>query len=445
MFLTRKQLSRRALLRGAGTAIGLPFLDAMVPALAAPSATPKPPVRLTFVYVPNGIVMEKWTPSTVGSSFELPPILKPLEPFRSHSTVISGLMNYNANAFGDGGGAHARGGAAYLTATHPKKTGGYDIRAGVSIDQEIAQAIGAQTRLPSLELGLDDNRIVGHCDSGYSCAYTNSISWRGPSTPLPPEANPRAVFERLFGDIDTSIDEATRARRAAYRRSVLDMVGEETRRLAGSLGPSDRRKIDEYLDSVREVEKRIQAQESGPTVEPPVDKPAGIPSDFLTHASLLFDLQTIAFQADLTRVTTMMIGREGSARTYAEIGVPDPHHPLSHHRGDKAAIEKLERINAYHMELFAKFLAKLSGLREQNGSLLDHSMIVYGCGIADSDRHTHTRLPLVLVGGGGGTLQGGRHLDLGKDTPLANLYLALAERMGVQRDAFGDSSGKLDL
>src|SRR5687767_11111903 len=284
MFVTRKHLSRRTCLRGAGTAIGLPFLDAMIPAFAAPAGVAKPPVRLSFVYVPNGIVMEDWTPSATGAQFEFPSILKPLEPFRQETLVISGLMNYNANALGDGGGAHARGGAAYLTGTHPKKTGGYDIRAGVSIDQVIAQTAGSQTRLPSLELGLDDNRIVGHCDSGYSCAYTNSISWRGPSMPLPPEANPRAVFERLFGDIDPSLDAETRLRRARYRKSLLDMAGEETRELTKSLGASDRRKIDEYLDSIREVEKRIQAEEGGTEVAPPVDKPAGVPRDFATHA-----------------------------------------------------------------------------------------------------------------------------------------------------------------
>jgi hypothetical protein len=310
----------------------------------------------------------------------------------------------------------------------------------------VAQAVGAETRLPSLELGLDDSRVVGHCDSGYSCAYTNSISWKTAGTPLPPEASPRAVFERLFGDLDTSLDAATRARRARYRKSLLDMTMDETRRLTGTLGAADRRKVGEYLDSVREIERRIEkAERDGRHLVPPMEKPAGIPAQFAEHAKLLFDLQLAAFQADLTRVTTMVIGREGSVRTYDEIGIPDPHHPLSHHRNMPEALEKLTRINTFHMALFAHFIGRLRSTPDDDGSLLDRSMILYGCGIADSNRHTHERLPVLLAGRANGTIGAGRHVALAQDTPVANLYLAMMDRMGVRRERFGDSTGQLEI
>ncbi|MDP9169028.1 MAG: DUF1552 domain-containing protein, partial [Acidobacteriota bacterium] len=310
----------------------------------------------------------------------------------------------------------------------------------------IAHGNGSATRLASLELGLDDSRVVGHCDSGYSCAYTNSISWRTPTTPLPPEANPRVVFERMFGDVDTSIDAATRARRARYRKSLLDMTSDETRKLSGTLGASDRRKLDEYLDSIREIERRIEmAETDGRTIAPTIDKPAGIPSAFVDHAKLLFDLQVVAFQTDLTRVTSMVIGREGSVRTYDEIGVSDPHHPLSHHRNMPDALEKLTKINTLHIELFSQFIAKLRATPDGDGTLLDHSMILYGCGIADSNRHTHEKLPVVVMGGGNGLIASGRHVELKEDTPIANLYLTMMDHHGVQRDGFGDSTGRLEI
>jgi hypothetical protein len=369
-----------------------------------------------------------------------------LEPFRDRMLVVSGLMDNNANALGDGGGDHARAGASFLTATHPKKTGGSDICAGVSVDQVIAQAIGSATRLASLELGLDDSRVVGHCDSGYSCAYTNSISWRTPTAPLPPEANPRAVFERLFGDIDTSLDAATRARRERYRKSLLDMARDETQKLAGTLGFSDRRKLDEYLDSIREIERRTEkAATDGRNVTPAIDRPGGIPASFSEHARLLFDLQFVAFQSDLTRVATMVVGREGSVRTYEEIGIPDPHHPLSHHRNMPEALEKLTQINTFHVKLFSEFIAKLGATKEGDGTLLDHSMILYGCGIADGNRHTHEKLPIVLLGGANQPVETGRHIGLAKDTPVANLYLTMMGRVGVERDSFGDSTGRLEI
>ncbi|MES1258815.1 MAG: DUF1552 domain-containing protein [Acidobacteriota bacterium] len=446
MFITRKHLERRGFLKGLGVAVGLPMLDAMIPAFAATSKLAKGPVRTAFVYVPNGIVMDNWTPAEAGKNFAFQRTLKPLEAFRDQTLVISGLMDNNANALGDGGGDHARAASSFLTASHPKKTGGSDIHVGISIDQAIAQAVGSETRLPSLELGLDDSRVVGHCDSGYSCAYTNSVSWRTPSTPLPPEANPRIVFERLFGDVDTSLDAATRARRERYRKSLLDMARDETQKLAGTLGPADRHKLDEYLDSIREIERRIQkAETDGRNIVPGVGKPAGIPAVYSEHAKLLFDLQFVAFQSDLTRVTTMVMGREGSVRTYDEIGVTDPHHPLSHHRNMPEALEKLTKINTFHMELFAQFVAKLRAAKDGDGTLLDRSMILYGCGIADSNRHTHEKLPVLVVGGANGTLNTGQHIVLKHDTPVANLFVAMMGRHGLQRDAFGDSTGALEI
>jgi hypothetical protein len=360
--------------------------------------------------------------------------------------VISGLINNQANALGDGGGDHARAGASFLTGSHPKKTGGSDIFAGISADQVAAAQIGQTTRLPSLELGLDDNRVVGHCDSGYSCAYTNSIAWRGPSTPLPPETNPRLLFERLFGDFDPSVSAETRARRARYRQSILDSALDETRKLLGSVGPSDRHKLDEYLTAIRELEQRIeQAEHTPPAATPDFAKPSGIPSDFSEHARLMYDLQALAFQADLTRVATMVVGREGSVRTYEQIGVAEPHHPLSHHRNIPESLEKLTKINTYHVELFAHFLDRIRTTRDGDGTLLDHSMIVYGCGISDSNRHTHENLPVLVAGGGNGTLKGGRHVRVGENTPITNLYLGLLDRLNVRADKLGDSTGKLEI
>jgi Protein of unknown function (DUF1552) len=450
MILTGKHLPRRHFIRGLGAAIALPMLDSMVPTAfgqAAKAAARKaPPLRLSFVYVPNGIVMKNWTPAADGAAFELPGILQPLAPFRNQSMVISGLINHQANALGDGGGDHARAGASFLTGTHPKKTGGTDLFAGISADQVAAQQIGQGTRLPSLEIGLDDNRVVGHCDSGYSCAYTNSIAWRGPSTPLPPETNPRLLFERLFGDFDPSVSAETRARRANYRKSILDSAREETRKLLGQVGPADRHKLDEYLTTIRDLEKRIeQAETIAPAVRPDIDKPSGIPSDFSEHARLMYDLQALAFQADLTRVATMVVGREGSVRTYEQIGVSDPHHPLSHHRSRPEALAKLTKINTYHVELFAHFLHRLQSTKDGDGTLLDHSMIVYGCGISDSNRHTHENLPVLVAGGGNGTLKGDRHVKVVENTPITNLYLSLLDRMEVRADKLGDSTGKLEI
>jgi len=446
MIVTGKYIQRRSFLKGVGVAIGLPMLDAMIPALSAASKLPNSPTRMSFVYVPNGVVMDHWTPATLGANFEMDGILKPLQPYSNQTLVISGLMDNNGNALGDGGGDHARAASSFLTASHPRKTEGADIHVGVSADQVVAEFVGTGTRLSSLQLGLDDSRTVGHCDSGYSCAYTNSVSWKSPTTPLPPEANPRAVFERLFGAVDTTIDAATRARRARYRNSLLDMTRDETQSLVVTLGASDKRKVDEYLDSIREVEKQIQmAEKDDRNVAPSMDEPAGIPAVYADHAKLLYDLQVLAFQSDLTRVTTMVMGREGSVRTYDEIGVPEPHHPLSHHRNAPEALAKLTKINTFHVELFAQFIARLKATPDGDGNLLDRSMILYGCGIADSNRHTHEKLPILIMGGASGGVQTGRHIATKEDTPVANVFLSMMDRMGVAKDSFGDSTGKLEI
>jgi Protein of unknown function (DUF1552) len=446
MMITKKHLPRRTFLKGMGTAIALPMLDAMTPALAAAAqAKAAAPTRLAFVYVPNGIVMKDWTPKTAGREFEFTRILKPLAAYREDLFVLSGLDDHNGNALGDGAGDHARAGAAILTGVHCKKTAGADIHNGVSADQVAASAVGAKTRFPSIELGCEDSRTVGNCDSGYSCAYTNSISWRSATTPMPPEVNPRMAFERLFGAADYSLDAATRARRARYRKSILDMVRDDTDKLNRSLGQADRRKMDEYLYAVREIEKRVEsAEKSDRDVKPAMAKPAGIPMTFAEYARLMFDLQVVAFQADLTRVATLMVGREGSMRVYPEIEVPDPHHPLTHHRNNPEWIERVARINCLHAEVFAYFLEKLKATKEGAGTLLDHSMVVYLSGLSDGNRHSHEDLPVLVAGRGNGGLKPGRHIVYPKGTPMTNLYMTLLDRMGVQPERLGDSTGKLE-
>src|SRR5262249_47829186 len=407
-------------------------------------AKPQPPTRLCFVYVPNGMVMSSWTPATQGKDFEFTPILKPLEPFRDHTLVLSRLMDYNANALGDGGGDHARASASFLTGAHPRETGS-DIHAGVSADQVAAESIGRQTRLASLELGLEDHRIVGLCDGNYSCAYTSCISWRTPTTPLPPVPNPKHVFERLFGAVDPKQDPATVARKARYRQSILDGAVEETRDLKSNLGPADQRKLDEYLTSIRAVERGIQLAQRDGAVRPSAEPPSGIPADPIEHARLMFELLALAFQADITRVATMMIGRESSIRSYDHLGLPESHHQLSHHKNDPVTLAKLVKIQTYHMELFARFVAKLKSRQEGDAPLPARSMFLRGAATADSTRHTHDRLPVLVVGTGNGTLRTGRHIDYGKDTPVTNLLLAMLQRVNVRPDRLGDSTGPLDI
>ena len=442
MIVIGKHLPRRTFLKGLGAAVALPMLDAMTPAFAAP-ALKQTPTRLAFTYIPNGVTLEAWTPAAGGRDFAFTRILKPLEGLREHTLVITGLAQQNANALADGAGDHARAAACYLTGVHPRKTAGADIQAGVSVDQIAAGAIGGDTRYPSIELGCDESRTVGNCDSGYSCAYTNSLSWRSPTSPMPPETNPRLAFERLFGG-DAGLDPATKAIRRRDRRSILDIVAERTSSLVVTLGPADRRKVDEYLTSVREIERRIEIAERDTTeVTPDFDMPSGVPVLYGDYATLMFDMQALALQSDLTRVSTLMMGREGSLRTYPEIGVPDPHHPLTHHRDNPEWIEKVTKVNVFHMEQFARFVGKLAAMPEGDGTVLDHTVIVYGSGIADGNKHTHENLPVLLVGGGAG-LKGNRHLVYDDNTPMTNFYLTLLDCLGLREDQIGDSTGRVE-
>jgi len=439
--ITGKHLSRRALLRGAGVAIGLPLLDAMHPALAAPSKVEKQARRIGVVYVPNGIVMKDWKVAAEGTDFAFTRILKPLEPFRKDITVLSGLANQAATKAK--GGGHARATGSFLSATPPKYTAGPDVQAGVTFDQIAAKKWAAETRVGSLQIGCEDSRMVGNCDTGSSCAYTNSLSWKDPNTPLAVEVNPRSVFERLFGTVDPSLSPEVRARRALYRKSILDLTRENAQQMAPTLGATDKRKMDEYLTGIREVEKRIADAENN-TLIPPIEKPSGIPFEYAEYVKLMFDLQVIAFQADLTRVSTMMFGREGSVRTYPEIGVPDPHHPLTHHRGHPDFIEKVTKINCYHVELFSYFVEKLKSTQDGEGSLLDHSAILYGCALSDGNAHSNFDLPLVLAGHAGG-IKGGRHVAAAPRTPVANLFVNMLNGAGVETASFGDSTADLSL
>jgi hypothetical protein len=444
--LTKKYLPRRTFLRGLGASLALPLLDGMVPAYAQGRPTAATPVkRFGAVYVPNGVEMRMWTPKAEGNGFGFSPILEPLEPFRDQTFVLSGLADKVAvPAPGEGIGDHARAASTWLTGVRVRKTEGPDIRAGVSLDQLAAQHLGAETQLASLELALDSVEVLGACDAGYSCAYANTIAWRTATTPLPMENNPRAVFERMFGASDTT-DPATRQARLAQNRSILDFVADEVQSLNRALGAGDRGKLTEYLEAVRDVERRIQTAEGQTTRElPVVEQPLGIPDTFDAHARLMYDLLALAFQCDLTRVGTFMIGKEVSGRSYPEIGVPDGHHACSHHQNDPVKLEKLAKINRYHMQHFAYFLDKLRQTPDGDGSLLDHSIFVYGSGISDGNIHFHLDLPMVVVGGGAGTLKGGRHVRYGNDTPLANLYVSVLDKLGAPMDQFGDSTGKLD-
>jgi hypothetical protein len=436
--ITGKHLSRRTLLKGIGVSIALPMLDSMLPAFAPQT---KAPLRMLFNYVPNGIIMNDWTPTSSGASYDLPRVLEPMAAYRDKMMVITGLMQKSGNANGDGPGDHARAAATYLTGVHAKKTEGADIYVGVSMDQVAAQKVGSATRFPSIELTCEDGRMVGGCDSGYSCAYSNSISWRSATTPNPPELNPRAAFERLFGTSDE--DPETRKKHRRYDRSILDGVMEDTRNLERDLGPADRRKIDEYMSAVREIELRIQKTEAdNKDIVPPMDKPVAAPADLSDHARLMYDLMRVAFQTDMTRIATFMLTREGSSRTYREINLPEAHHPLTHHQGNPEMIEKVYRINRYHMELFAEFIGKMAKTPDGDGSLLDHSMIVYGAGLADGNKHEHVNLPVLIAGGACGTIKTGRHLEVAK-TPINNLYVSMLDRMGVPVETLGDSTGPL--
>lgn len=437
MMITGRAIPRRTVLRGLGASIALPFLDAMVPAFAAPAAAATVP-RLGIVYVPNGVMMKDWLPAQTGAHYTFTPILKPLEPFRERMIVLSGLRGVESE------GPHARASTRFLTGVPSKISDGTDLHAGVSMDQLIARELGRQTQLASLELSIDGRDFAGSCDDGFSCAYTNTIVWSSESTPLPMENNPRLVFERLFGDTG-STNPAVRRARLLKDASLLDSVTERVADLQRGLGPQDRAKIDQYLEAVRSIERRIQkVEEQGTRELPVVDQPAGVPSTFGEHVRMMFDLQVLAYQTDLTRVVTFMFGREITGRTYAEIGVPDAHHPISHHQRDPDKLLKLTKINTYHATLFAEFVEKLQRIPDGDGTLLDRVTLLYGAGMGDPNSHASKNLPLVLVGGGI-RANGGHHLGFPEDTPLANLHLTLMDRMGVRIDRLGHSTGRLPI
>jgi hypothetical protein len=440
-------LPRRAFLRGLGATVALPLLEAMLPSVsqAAPGAF-GPPRRMVFVYMPNGMHMPDWTPKAAGTFSDLPATLQALAPFKSNFQVLSGLAHVNARPLGDGAGDHARAHTCFLTGVHPHKTAGADIKAGISVDQFAAQQIGKNTRLPSLELSADNaGRQAGACDSGYACAYQNNLSWRNETTPMPPVNDPRLVFERLFGVEEDRELAAGRALRESCRKSILDIVREDAKAFQTRLGATDRRKMDEYLTSLRETEVAIEQHTKfkASLPKPSMDKPEGIPTDFTDHLRLMYDLLALALQTDSTRIATFMVQREGSNRTYSWIGVNDGHHELSHHGGSAEKQAKIAKINRFHMEQFAYFLGKLKGMREGMGSVLDNSMIVCGSAIADGDRHAHHDLPVLLAGGGAGVLKPGRHVEFGKETPMTNLYLTMLGHMGVKAERLGDSTGPL--
>ena len=445
MMVTRKSLPRRTFLRGAGATLALPLFDAMVPAFAGPATNAaKSPVRLSFVYHPTGMIMSKWTPAAEGAAFEITPTMQALAPFREKLLVLSGLSQVNGRALGDGAGDHAREGATWLTGVHPKKTEGAGIQAGVSADQIAARELGKYTQLASLEVGLENPSLAGGCDSGYSCAYTNTVCWRTPTTPLPMEVNPRVVFERLFGDGD-STDPAARLSLLEQRRSILDYVAGSIDRLETKLGPRDRGKLSEYLEAIRDIERRIQkAEQQNSSLKIPVmERPSAVPETFEEHFKLMVDLQVIAFQTDMTRVITFMLGRAGSNRSNPAIGVADGHHSITHHQNDPVKVGNVARIDAYLVKAFAYYLERLKATPDGDGNLLDHSMILYGSSLADANLHTHHDLPICLVGGGSGQLKGGRHLRYAKETPLNNLLLNLLDKAGVPTEKLGDSTGKL--
>jgi Protein of unknown function (DUF1552) len=434
-----KRLSRRTMLRGIGTSVALPLLDAMTPAFAGSRS--QPVCRMLVNYVPNGIVMKEWLPASPGPDFVSPRILQPMEPYRSRIVVIEGLAQQFGWPNGDGRGDHARAASTYLTGVHIRKTGGSDVAAGISMDQVAARQLGSRTRIPSLELTCEDGRMIGVCDTGYSCVYSNNISWRSASTPASPEVDPRSVFETLFGSEvpDPAVRAATRRRDS----SILDWALGETQSLETQLGPADRSKLDDYLTSVREIEMRIQSagQRSDPV--PLIEKPAAIPVQLVGHLRLMYDLLRLSFQTDSTRIATLMVGREGSLRSYDEIGVPESHHPITHHQGRADLIEKVVRINCHHMRLFSEFVASLARTEDGDGSLLDHTLILYGGGLADGNSHQHDHLPTMLVGGACGSIRSGRFLQAAQQTPITNLYVSMLARMGVAIEKLGDSTGAL--
>jgi hypothetical protein len=439
MIITRRALPRRTFLRGMGATVALPLLDAMAPSMTALAKTPAQPVRrLGFVYMPMGSDIARWTPPGAGRLAELSPTLSSLAPVVDQLTVISNMELKNAYP-----GTHATSNASFLSAAKAKWTESSDYHLGTTVDQIAATHIGQSTLLPSLELSMDLLQTVGQCDNGYACVYQNNLSWSSPTSPLPAEAHPRIVFERLFGEGGSAAE-----RRAALRRraSLLDWVRDDITRLQRALGPEDRLRVSQYLDTVREVERRIQKAEAeaGGDQLSDLDRPVGVPAAYADHAKLMFDLQVLALQGDVTRVITFQLARETSNRTYTEIGVPDPHHPLTHHGNDPEKVAKMAKINAFHVSLFAYFLEKLKATPDGDGTLLDHSIYLYGSGMGNPNIHDHVNLPILVAGGGAGRIKGGRHIKYAEPAPLANLHLTLLERVGVRMDAFADSQGRVD-
>jgi hypothetical protein len=431
--------------------MALPMLEAMSPVsklfAATDEAAKQFPKRMAFIYVPNGVNIEDWTPKTTGANFELPYILDPLKPFQKDLVVLTGLAQDKARPYGDGPGDHARASATFLTGCHPRKTPGADIHSGISVDQIAAKKIGNETRFSSLELGCEGNHQAGNCDSGYSCAYISNISWKSDCTPVPPEIDPRVVFERLFSNNTSNESAESLARRKLFKKSILDFVTDDARRLQNNLGSNDRRKLDEYLTAVRELEQRIeQAEKFATTTFPDQERPTGIPTGpdgFEKHLRLMYDLQALAFQTDTTRVSTLLVAYDGNNRSYPSIGISEGHHELSHHGGDETKKQKIAKINHLHMTQFAYYLEKLKSIREGEGTLLDNCMIVYGAAISDGNQHNHDNLPVLLAGRGGNTIETGRHIRYEKETPMTNLYVSMLDRMGISVERVGDSTGKL--
>lgn len=448
---TNSRISRRTVLRGLGVSLALPWMEAMSASNALGSVAAVdggPPRRMAFMFVPNGMHLPDWTPESEGFGFDLPYILEPLANVRDDLMVVSGLTHDKGRANGDGAGDHARSASVFLTGAQPRKTSGSNIRSGISADQLAAQLVGHKTRFPSLELGCEEGRSAGNCDSGYSCAYSSNIAWSSESTPVGKETNPRLVFERLFSEKPSGEVDKDFERRQILRKSILDFVSDDARRLEKRIGGADRRKLDEYLNGVREIERRIELAEkesaAGNTTEVlGYTAPAGQPKEYGQHLRLMFDMMALAFQTDATRISTFMLANAGSNRSYRNLDVPDGHHELSHHRGDAKKHAKIRKINRFHVRQFAYFLEKLKSIPEGNGTLLDNCMLVYGSGLSDGNRHNNENLPVLVAGGGGGTIDTGRHIRVREETPMNNLFMAMLDRMDAPVDFIGDSTGSL--
>jgi uncharacterized protein DUF1552 len=443
MIISRKSMNRRTVLRGTGAVLALPLMEAMMPASSvAAEAAQAARKRLHVIYTPNGMMMDNWTPKEVGEGYTVTPILKPLEPYKNKFVVVSGLDHVQAEALGDGAGDHGRCCGSYLTGMHVKKTEGADLASGISMDQVVAKQFGDLTQIPSLEMGLEPPSLVGSCDTGYSCAYTNTLSWSSASTPLPVTINPREVFERLFGDGD-SLDAKSRLAQLKRQASILDFVADDAKRLSSKMSANDKHKLEEYMTSVRDIERRIQKMEKGGgdvAALPSYVRPSGVPDGFEDHARMMIDLMVLGAQADLTRVNTLMLAREVSGRSYPEIGVPDAHHALSHHGNDPEKIAKLTKINTLHMEQIAYYVKRMSETKDGTGTLLDNSFLMAGASLADPNKHDHRNLPTIVAGG---LVKGNRHMVAPKDTPMTNMMLSMMDALGVKVEKLGDSTGRL--